>query len=81
MDEPYYKSLGWLSPTELIFMALEMSKVDTAMATMMSQLAVVRATNDSPDLEKELMEMIQKFLRSRIPKLDDAAKQYKAKYN
>lgn len=43
MDEPYYKSLGWLSPTELTSMALEMAKVDSAMAVMMSQLAVVRS--------------------------------------
>lgn len=79
--EPYYKDMGWLTPSELTFMALDASKIDMALATLISQLAVVRATNDRSDLEKELLEMIQKFLRSRIPKLDDVAKQYKAKYN
>lgn len=79
--EPYYENEGWLTPSELAFMALDASKIDIVLATLISQLAVVRATQMTPDLEKELMVLIQNFLKKNIPNLDALAKQSKAKYN
>lgn len=79
-DETYYQELGWYSPTQLTQAAIEALPIDVGLSALLSQLAVIRSQNDF-ELEKEAAEYLQKFLRSRIPALDERHKRDQAKYN
>lgn len=79
-DIKYYEALGWLSPTELILSALEVSKIDSGLALVLSQLAVVRA-NGSSEMETEISDMVQAFLKKHIPEMEELQRRMNAKYN
>lgn len=76
----YYEELGFLSPMELFASAIEIEQMDLPLATLISQLAVLRSKGDI-HLEVEFSNMIQSWLRSRIPELDETMKQSKAGLN
>lgn len=79
-DIKYYEALGWLSPTELSLSALGVSKIDSGLALVLSQLAVVRLKG-SLEMETEIHDMVQNFLKKHIPEMEELQRRMNAKYN
>jgi len=81
MDElPYYVKLGWMTPTELTYAALEANEIDNGLASLLSALGMIRVSN-SPELEIKFMRDIELFLRAHVPDYDKLVKQAGAGWN
>lgn len=79
-EEKYYNRLGWYTPMQLSQISLEVASTDSGIATIISDLAVVRNVG-SGELESELLEHINTFLRKKVPGFDTLAKQSKSPWN
>lgn len=79
-EEKYYNRLGWYTPIQLSQISLEVATTDSGIATIISDLAVVRNVGSS-ELEMEFQEYIQAFLRKKVPGFDTIAKQSKSPWN
>ena len=76
----YYLELGWYTPQQLSQISLEIANTDSGMATLLSDLAVIRNVGN-PELEAELNEVINKFMRDKVPGFDTLNKQIKSQWN
>lgn len=79
-EEKYYNRLGWYTPIQLSTISREVYNTDFGLASLISDLSVVRNVG-SKDLESELLEYINTFLRKRVPGFDTIAKQSKSPWN
>ena len=79
-EEKYYNRLGWYTPIQLSNISMEVASTDSGIATMISDLAVVRNVGSS-ELEMEFQDYIQAFLRKNVPGFDTLAKQSKSPWN
>lgn len=76
----YYLELGWYTPQQLSQISLEIANTDSGMATLLSDLAVIRNVG-KPELEAELDEVINKFMRDKVPGFDTLNKRIKSQWN
>ncbi len=76
----YYLELGWYTPQQLSQISLEIANTDSGMATLLSDLAVIRNVGN-PELEAELNEVINKFMRDKVPGFDTLNKRIKSQWN
>lgn len=80
MDEPYYKSMGLMSPAELLQSAIMSSNIDSGIASLLSALAAIRNQGEV-ELELEFFDYVESFLRKNVRGYEEEVKRRKAKLN
>lgn len=80
MDEPYYKSMGLMSPAELLQSTIMFSNIDSGIALLLSVLAAIRNQGEA-ELELKFFDYVESFLRKNVRGYEEEVKRRKAKLN